>query len=197
MNFEKETLRRDLRSKRANLPKEEVHEKSRKILERLFELPEFKGAKTIAFYISKNGSGEVETEEMIKESLQREKRVLVPIVDQVKGELVFSELQDYDSELEPGCFGILEPKLNCRRVVPLGKADLILVPGIAFDLSGHRVGYGKGYYDKLFKKLEPKTELTGLAYDFQIFVKFTWGDRGLRVHKIVTDEKVVNCKPSD
>ena len=93
--------------------------------------------------------------------------------------------------LQGGAFGILEPR-------PTGiehqadEADLIVVPGVAFDLSGHRIGYGKGYYDRFLKHPERKTHLVGLCHDFQLIDGSIPIDRhDIQMDIIVTDRRII------
>jgi len=192
---EKKTTREKFKSLRMRLSREEVLTKSARIKKLLFGLSEFTRAKTIAFYVAKQASREVETEEMIKESLTAGKRVLVPIVDKAAGKIFFSELQDYDSELAPGAFDILEPKPSCRRLVPATESDLMIVPALVFDLQGHRLGYGGGYYDRLLRELasiKPSLPFVGLAYELQVVDKLPKTSRDVPVNILVTEKRVLH-----
>ncbi|HDO19153.1 MAG TPA: 5-formyltetrahydrofolate cyclo-ligase, partial [Thermoplasmatales archaeon] len=114
---------------RRNLDREKIKNLSRTIRERLFDLDEYKEAEVVMAYYSFDN--EVETMEMIKESLKK-KTVLLPAIEGNK--ILPIEIMSLD-ELEPGCFGIPEP--TCRkRVFDKEKIDVILVPGIAFDIKG-------------------------------------------------------------
>ena len=192
---EKKTIREKFKSFRTRLSKEEVLTKSARIKKLLFGLSEFTMAKTIAFYVAKQANKEVETEEMIKESLTAGKRVLVPIVDKTARKIFFSELRDYDSELAPGAFGILEPKPSCRRLVPTAESDLMIVPALVFDLQGHRLGYGGGYYDRLLRELasiKPSLPFVGLAYELQVVDKLPKTSRDAPVNILVTEKRVLH-----
>ena len=151
MDLTKEELREKMLTKRANLTSIEREEKSRVIKEKLFNQSEFKRAKTIMFYVAFRK--EVETEQMIKESLAAKKEVVVPITDQEKKQLYLSQLKDYDRELESGTYGIKEPAADYYRPIKRNKLDLVVVPGVAFDTQGNRLGYGGGYYDRLLAGL--------------------------------------------
>jgi 5-formyltetrahydrofolate cyclo-ligase len=192
---EKKTARKKFKSLRMRLSKEEVSTKSAQIKKLLFGLSEFTMAKTIAFYVAKQTNREVETEEMIKESLTAGKRVLAPVVDKAAGEISFSELRDYDSELAPGAFDILEPKPSCRRLVPATESDLMIVPALVFDLRGHRLGYGGGYYDRLLRELastKPSLPFVGLAYELQVVDKLPKTSRDVPVNILVTEKRVLH-----
>lgn len=183
MIFMKKALRKQVLEKRDLLKKEGVIEKSRLIKEKLFLMPEFINAKTIAICVSFNN--EVFTHSMIKELLGK-KRILVPKVQ--NNEIIFSEINNFD-ELKPGKFNILEP-VNTKEVNN-DEIDIIIVPGIVFDKKGHRIGYGYGMYDKLLKKI--KCTKIGLAFNFQIIDKIPKEDYDIAVDKVITEERVIDC----
>lgn len=188
----KREIRERVGSTRSKLPKEEALEKSARIQKLFFGLKEFQDTRTLLFYVAKGN--EVQTERMIKDSLKLGKKVLVPITDRKSGELTLSELRDFDAELEPGTFGILEPKPTCRRLTPPAHVDLVVVPGVAFDPRGCRLGRGKGCYDLFLKdlsSLKPNVPFIGLAYEFQILESLPHGRNDVKVHKIVTEDRVI------
>ena len=192
---EKKTTREKFKSLRMRLSREEVLTKSAQIKKLLFGLPEFAKAKTIAFYVAKQTGREVETEDMIKESLAVDKRVLVPVVDKATRKILFSELRDYDSELAHGAFNILEPKPSCRRLVPIRESGLVIVPALVFDLQGHRLGYGGGYYDRLLRELASTKSLlpfVGLAYELQVVDKLPKTLLDVPVNILVTEKRVLH-----
>ena len=192
---EKKTTREKFKSLRMRLSREEVLTKSAQIKKSLFRLPEIAKAKTIAFYVARQTSREVETGDMIKESLISGKRVLVPIADKAARKILFSELRDYDSELAPGAFNILEPKPSYRRLVPATESDLMIVPALVFDLQGHRLGYGGGYYDRLLRELasvKPSLPFVGLAYELQVVDKLPKTSRDVPVNILVTEKRVLH-----
>lgn len=179
----KRALRKEILEKRNKLKKEEIIEKSKEIKEKLFLMPDFINAKTVAFYVSFDN--EVFTHSMIKELLGK-KRILVSKV--MDNEIIFSEIINFN-ELKPGKFGILEP-------VDINKADyneidLIIVPGIVFDKKGHRIGYGYGMYDKLLKKI--KCKKIGLAFGMQLIREIPKDEYDVAVDKIITEKEVISC----
>jgi len=193
MSDEKDAIRRSMISLRARLSREEVLGASERIQEKLFDLPKFVAARVVSSYVAKKENGEVETEGLIRESLKMGKRVVVPFV-QGAGELSFCELKDYDSELEPGAFGILEPKSSNRREFPLREIELMVVPGVAFDLDGYRLGYGRGYYDRALRRVSsenPKALFVGLAHDFQVLDELPRGKADVPVDVIITEKRMI------
>jgi len=102
---------------------------------------------------------------LIKQMLAMGKRVVVPKV--ARKRLVLSEVQDPGRDLAPGRFGVWEPIPQAMRPVSVEELDLVLVPGIAFDRDGHRLGHGFGYFDRLLARV-PDIPTVGLCFDFQL-----------------------------
>jgi len=174
----KSTLRESLKQKR--LLHNCATEQSLMIRDILFSLPEYKSAKTILFYMSiKN---EVLTEDMMDFS----KRIVLPIT--IGSDLKLSEIHNLD-KIAPGAYDVPEPT-DVIEVDP-AEIDLALIPGIAFDHRGMRVGYGKGYYDKLLKHIDaPKA---GLAYSFQMVESIPSEAHDVHMDMIITEKGVIYC----
>lgn len=186
----KQALKTEIIGKRKTLSKKEVKEKNAKVKDNLFSLKEFKEAKNILFYVSFND--EVDTHEMIKELLDNgDKTVVVPYVLKKYPILQLSELKNFD-ELEPKTFDILEPKELYTREFNPEKLDLVIIPGVAFDENGHRIGYGYGYYDRFLKKVK-KVKKVGLAFELQLVDKIPEEWHDVPVDIVVTEEKVLKC----
>lgn len=182
----KESLRKRILKRRDKEPEDIRRKKSRKIKKRLFSLKEFKKALTILSYYSKGS--EVETKEMMEEALRKGKRVLLPKIRE--GEIYLGEIKDLEKDVEKGSFGILEPKKTSKRATPKG-IDLVILPGIVFDLKGERIGYGEGYYDHFLKKIPKKIPLIGLAYDFQVIKNISGKKHDRRVSKVITETLIL------
>lgn len=186
IDIKKERIRREILLKRNSLSREELEEKSQRIKEKLFGLKELKTANFILFYVSKGS--EVKTLEMIQEIFSKNKRVAVPVTLKERRRLLLSEISTL-SELEVGSFGILEPKEEYRRSIDPETIDLAVVPGVVFDLCGHRLGYGGGYFDRLLSKM--KIASIGLAFEIQIVDKLPYNERDMPVDKIITEERIL------
>jgi len=140
---------------------------SQLIKEKLFSSEEFTKSRIVMFYLSKDG--EVDTHLMIKEALDMGKCVVVPVTNFKEGKIIPSQVSsNYKEELEPGTFGILQPKAECFRPVDYEDLDLVIVPGVAFDQKGNRLGRGKGCYDRFLSRLPKKIPKIGLALRFQL-----------------------------
>ncbi|NYT00395.1 MAG: 5-formyltetrahydrofolate cyclo-ligase [Methanocellales archaeon] len=166
---------------------EERISKSLRIEKNLLGLEEFDKAKTVMFYISKGS--EVHTKMMIKETIRREKKVVVPVTKLDQRELVVSELLDLD-ELKLGAFDVPEPKNP--KPFPVDKIDLIVVPGIAFDKRGNRLGYGLGFYDRFLCSLKEGATILALAYDFQVLEEIPNDHHDVPADIIITESQIIS-----
>ncbi len=145
-------------------PEEARRRNSEAIRRKVYRLAVFRRADAVCCYVSL--PYEVETRQLIAQMLATGKRVVVPRV-RAKG-LELRELRDPDAELRPGAFGVPEPDPRaCRRVDP-SALDLVLVPGVAFDRRGNRLGHGGGYFDRLLARLPRATPTVGLCFEFQL-----------------------------
>lgn len=149
---------------------EERLRKSFKISEKLFALKDFIEAKTVLFYLSFDG--EVDTQRMIRDSIKHGKRVAVPAIQKEHKKIIPSLIEEFDSELKMGPHGVRHPKEEHLRPVPLEHLDIVIVPGLAFDEAGNRLGRGMGYYDRFLSQLPKSVPTIGLAFDFQILRDF-------------------------
>ncbi len=148
---------------RLKTQKEEGRErKSRRIKNKLFRTLVFRKAKTVMFYISFDG--EVDTKEMLKEAQGLGKIVAVPHCR--KNRVICPCLLGENPKFKRGLYGVCEPAV--KKYIDLRDIDLVIVPGVAFDKQGSRLGRGRGCYDSFLKKIPKRTASFGLAFDFQI-----------------------------
>jgi len=167
--------------------KNQILKKSETITELLIQHLLFKKKNNILFYVSYNG--EVHTHQLIKKSLVS-KNVYVPISETETHSLQISRLEDWD-ELIPGTYGILEPIKEKKRVHPITILDLIIVPGVAFDEKGHRLGQGGGYYDWLLSNTNTPT--IALAFESQIIDSIPLESHDQQVDVIITEKRIITC----
>lgn len=189
--MDKTRLRERIIVQRLSLDAQEVERKSRAIVGRLMGLAVFRRATTIFCYVAFRN--EVETRGFIQESLAAGKRVAVPLVDRANRRLLPIEIVGLD-DLAPGTWGIPEPKPGTGRAVDPRSIDLAVVPGVAFDRWGNRVGYGGGFYDRFLPGLRPGSWAVGLAYRFQIVEDLAPDPTDVPVHCVVTEEEVICCR---
>jgi 5-formyltetrahydrofolate cyclo-ligase len=177
---------------RNSKPASELDQLSSEIAARLLELPTVKEARTISTYL--DIGSEVRTRGFVEWALVNGRRIIVPVVDRANKRLIFSEFRAPE-ELERGAYGIPEPKREFRRPVALEQADVILVPGVAWDLRGFRIGYGAGYYDRSVNALRTHITTVGLAFEFQFVSNVPRSRYDRRVDRIVTETRVIDTTP--
>ncbi len=177
----KRQLRRRLLRQLKQQKEDDRRRRSTVIRRKLRHLEVFQKAKTVVCYVSL--SYEVETWQLIEQMFHARKRVVVPVVR--KDQLRLSELRD-PTELAPGAFGVWEPPRSARRPVSSKDVDLVLVPGLAFDRTGYRLGHGHGYFDRLLSRLPRATPRVGLCFDFQLLDRLPHQPHDQPVHTVVS-----------
>ena len=179
MVVNKKELRKEIGAKKAALSEAEIERRSAVLSERLFATAQYRDCKSLYAYLSFNQ--EVRTNPIIERAWADGKRVAVPKV--IGKEMVFIWLDSYD-QLGPGYYGITEPVEN--GPVADDVTALVLMPGLAFDPEGHRIGYGGGFYDR-FLEAEPDHPLVALCYDFQMLPHLDVEAHDIPVDVVITD----------
>lgn len=170
-------------ARRRELTASQVVSLSLALQRRFLELSEYRAAREVVLYAPIQG--EVGTAEVAAAALSAGKTLLYPAV--VGDDLKFCRVTAL-TELKPGRFGILEP--DGPGCDPAG-ADLVVVPGVAFDMEGRRIGYGKGYYDRSLHRLEGSGKLVAFCYDFQLLQEIVGEPHDVTMDLIVTESRVV------
>lgn len=186
---EKKSLRTLLRTQRRNLLPTEVTEKSRRVSEKLLASPLFQQASTVVLYSA--DENEVLTETIWQEALRQGKVAYYPRISADRENLEFVRRHPGD-RLAPGTFGILIPPGN-ELLSRLSETDLVLTPGVGFDRQGHRLGRGKGYYDRAFRTVLAGARRVALAYDFQVVPHVPVTPSDERVQGLVTEAEIIDC----
>lgn len=163
---------------------DERRRRSEAIRRKVFRLTAFRRAKTVLCYVAL--PYEVQTWQMIEEMLERGKRVAVPVSQPRTKRLRVCEVRAPAAELTRGAFGVWEPRRPSARPVPVRELDLVLVPGIAFDRRGHRLGHGHGYFDRFLARLPKTTPTVGLAFRFQLLNRLPRAAHDHAVQTILT-----------
>lgn len=176
---EKKLLRKQVRERKARLSAEAAAWASADIIAQVEALPAFAGASTVLAYWSM--ADEVQTHEAVAR-WSASKRVLLPVV--VGDGLV---LRQYGAgSMMPGYRGILEPGPDSAAAAP-EEVELAIIPGMAFDVEGHRLGRGGGYYDRLLPQL--RCMKLGVCYDCQFLASVPCEKHDCKVDKVVTNRK--------
>lgn len=183
----KRSIRREALERRKAIPLRVRQLKDSLIKERLLALPAFRGAERVALYASFRT--EVDTLGIIMEALAAGKEVLLPRVDLVEGRLALHRIEGLE-DMAPGFRGIPEPAAG--EQVPVQEANLLVVPGVAFDPEGRRVGYGGGFYDRLLPRVKGLRPIVALAYEEQVFPSLPREEHDISVDVVITDARVIH-----
>jgi 5-formyltetrahydrofolate cyclo-ligase len=151
--------------------------------------PQLRSARTILFYAPL--PGEIDVWPLLEESVSAGKTVALPRFDPATQTYRARRVENPAAEIVSGKFGVREPAAGCGEI-PLEKFDLVLVPGVAFDLSGNRLGRGKGFYDRLLAKISGVK--CGVAHDFQLLEKIPAEPHDAKVNFIFTPARGVKVK---
>ena len=177
--LEKDKIRKKILLKRKNLSKNTVAKLSGIISRKVLSIIKIKSAKTYLVYLPINN--EVDTKFIINFLIQNQKKIFVPAY--VEKSWVICGLKNLD-ELKRNHFRTLQPKKIIKA--DISTIDVAIVPGVAFDKNGVRLGYGKGVYDRLLSNFDGLK--IGLAYDFQIVDKLSKEEHDLKLDMVVTDK---------
>ncbi len=192
--FDKKEIRALALARRRLIGPAEKAAKDFYIRERLWGLDIFKDAKTALFYAS--FKDEVDTLGLIEGSLLAGKRVMLPKVQGPELKLYHITGAAGLNGLVMGFMGIIPEPAGDGPEADINEADIVIVPGVAFDLSGGRLGYGKGYYDKLLALRAKPVPLVALAYETQIFDRLPLAPHDILMDCIITEERTlwINAK---
>jgi len=179
MKLTKQKIRNTILMKLKTQKEENRNKKSAQLKNKLFRNRVFKKAKTVMFYMP--FGGEVDTVDMIRSAQKIGKIVVVPVCG--KNRMMSPCVLKDKGTLLRGPYGIREPAL--KKPVNLKSLDLVIVPGLAFDKQGRRLGRGKGYYDRFLSKISRHSIAIGLAYDFQILPFIPTTEYDIDVHKVI------------
>lgn len=183
MGMTKQELRREMRARKAKLTAEMRLAQSRMVCEQVLRHPRWQTAHTVLLYHAL--PDEVDTSLLMEQAGPR--TLLLPVV---KGDEL--ELRVWSDELHKGAFGILEPSTGAL-VEDYQSIDLVIVPGVAFDLGCHRLGRGKGYYDKLFARMNASISSSACVRNYKIGICFDFQRVELLPHEphdVLMDEVI-------
>ena len=191
--LDKKSLRKEIILRRDAIPSEIRELKNKAIEEWLTGLNWFRKARTILFYASFRS--EVNTEKLIRQSLEDRRITVLPRVVKISETLKLYVIRNW-ADLASGSWGILEPIEAGKRELQAVDIDIVIAPGVAFDESCNRLGYGKGYYDKLLsgrRSSECKPLIVGLAYEEQIVSSLPCNPHDIKMDIVITDKRIITC----
>lgn len=188
----KQALRRSIIAARDNLTPTLRERSSKHIVDKIGDLAIYKAARTVLGYL--NFGSELASEAWVRQALTDGKQVLLPRVNKASKHLELFEVKDIDSDVDVGAYGIREPLVErCRRFEALGEIDLILMPGVAFDREGGRLGYGGGYFDRLLAHLPHRPVLIAGAFAMQVVAEIPQESTDHKIDWLVTENETIRC----
>lgn len=186
----KQALRRRLIAQRAALPDAERRTLSSAVLARLRETPAWAEAREVLTYMPVRG--EVDVSPLLDELWRRGSQVLLPRCRPEDAGIMDVACATCLEDLRPGMYGIPEPAPDVCAPIQDARPDLILVPGVGFDLKGYRLGFGAGFYDRFLSGAQaPKAALYGLCYEFQIVEALPRDPWDIPVHAVITEKRTL------
>ncbi len=188
---QRELLRREVLARRDGLLAAERRRLSRAIADRFWSVPDLASIRTVHFSLSVGS--EADTRDLVADAIHRGIRVVVPVTLVSDRRLLLAEYEGSET-LRPGPFGIPEPASGRRKVVDLDTVDALVVPGLAFDLDGNRLGWGAGYYDRLLASVRLEVPIIALAFECQLVPAIPPQGHDVRVSLIVTEQRVIRTR---
>ena len=162
---------------------------NRRITDRFAAWPIYQQCRSVMFYVAM--PDETATAGLIEDALHRGKQVYAPLLADQYGEMsaaVIGSLQD----LVTGKYGLKMPKPDSQVLVDGGSIDLVVVPGVAFDRAGNRLGMGAGYYDRFFSRTRHSVRL-GLAWECQVVTEAPCEPHDIRMQYLLTEAGLITC----
>ncbi len=187
----KKLLREEVASHRKNENRESVESKSIEITGRVIDLIPFIKSQSIMCYM--DFKNEVMTQYIIRHCFEHGKRVVLPLVDKIDGlrKIVPYEIMDIERDVIPGTLGILEPKKDRAKIINPEEIDVVIVPGVAFDLYKNRVGYGAGLYDRFLESVNTSCTKIGIAFEFQVYDAVPVEEHDIPLDFVITEERII------
>ena len=167
----------------------EIDEKTKAIESRLFDFANFLESKIALMYI--NSNLEVPTDSIIQKTYHYNKIVVLPAFDPESFKMTLMKVDAFEQELIPGPREILEPDAGKCKIVPMDRIDIAIIPGLAFDEKGGRIGSGTGYYDRLIPRLAITTRKVALTFEEQIVPQIPMESHDKHVDIIITDKRII------
>ena len=182
-------IRADIAITISALSENEIHEKTSAVENRLFEFANFLESKIALLYV--NGNFEIQTQSIIQKSYRYNKIVVLPSFDPESYTMKLMKVDSMKQGLRTGPRGVLEPDPNKCKVVPVDRIDIAIIPGLAFDEKGGRIGSATGYYDRLIPKLAITTRKVALTFEEQLVAQVPMESHDKHVDIIITDKRII------
>lgn len=185
----KSSIRSDMIKLVDALSEDDFNEKTRQVQERLFSFANFIEAKIPLLYM--NLRREVPTHRVLEWCFEQNKIVVLPSFGKEKKTMTLMKIDDIEKDLKPGPRGVLEPDPERCKRVPIEQIDIAIVPGLAFDEKGGRIGSGHGYYDRLIPKLAVTTRKVALIFEDHVLPQIPMESHDKYVDIVITDQRII------
>lgn len=185
----KRQIREEMARMLASISESDLAEKRRQIEERLFDFANFQEARIPLLYI--HGPGEFDSKNILKRCQDENKIVILPLRGKENSKIALLKVDDLKRDLRAGAVETLEPDPKRCKKVPLECIDIAVLPGIAFDEKGGRLGRGIGYYDRLIPKLPSTTRKVALCLEGQMLTQAPLEPHNKSVDIIITEERII------
>lgn len=185
----KQYIRRSIRAVRRGLSEAARLAHSRRVWERVAALPCYQHARVVLGYMAFDH--EVLTDGLMQQTMASGKQLVLPMVLGDRQDMALYVIEDLGCDVAPGYRGILEPQPQRTRAVAPETLELALIPGVAFDLRGGRLGFGTGFYDRLLSRLPQGIPTVGLAFDFQVIPRLPFQPHDMLLEAIVTEHRII------
>lgn len=182
----KRELRQTLRQRLADIPRQQMHERSIAACRLLLQQAEYRSADVVMIFLST--PHEVDTTQIALQCWAEGKRVLAPKVSWEQRRMLPIEIHSLTSDVHDGVLGVREPADGLP--IPVADLDLVIVPGLAFDGHGNRLGRGRGFYDRFLSHRDLRAVACGLAFEEQVVDEVPHNEADVGVKMLVTDQRV-------
>ena len=185
----KSQIREETAQKIAALSAKEIAEKTKAIEGRLFDFANFLESKIALMYV--NNENEVPTENVLQRAFQYGKIVVLPAYSPENFEMTLKKVDNLNKDLQMGPRNIQQPHETRCKIVPIEKIDIAIIPAVALDEKGGRIGSGDGYYDRLIPNLAITTRKVALALEAQMVPQVPIESHDKHVDIIITEDRVI------
>ena len=185
----KSQIREEIAQNMTTLSAKEVNEKTKAIEDRLFDFANFLESKIALMYV--NNEHEVRTGNILPRAFQYNKIVVLPAYTPESFEMTLKKVDNLKKDLVMGPRNILQPHDTRCKIVPIEKIDIAIIPAVALDEKGGRIGSGEGYYDRLIPNLSITTRKVALALEAQIVPQIPIESHDKHVDIIITEKRVI------
>lgn len=185
----KQELREQMAGNLDGMPEETLAKKNQVVVDKLFEFANFLEAKIALLYLNKGW--EIESRNIIERALAMNKIVVLPLINKDRPKVALYKIDIPEKDIVPDAEGIPTPDIGRCKKVPIDCIDIAIVPGLAFDEKGGRIGAGDGYYDHLIPRLPITTRKVAVALEEQVVPLIPMESHDKYVDIIITDSRVI------